>query len=1579
VANAGNVTINPGATIDVSAAGYGYAGSLSIQAQGTAATQGTATLDGTLKGDAKFNDLGGSFSLTAGILANNTSTTTSSPLPFLDFTGSFAVTLAQGDIRILAGTTLTSQQVTLTANGGSVVVGASTVAGGTGGIIDASGPSGGQIPLYGTGIASGCVTTGGVTIGAGAQLLARFAPDSPDDPASGNGTSNLVQHGGTITLGTTGAASGSLNATYGYENVASSGAITVAAAATLDVSGGPGGTVGPGGADISNTGGQVILRAAVLTDGTVNVHFNGTLVTNVDGNGSKGGGLVVDAYATWSTADSCTSAACAGQHFDGIIDPAGWFSYNNKMITRVAGHSSGDIFTPDPGSVYQPHVTFYQTTLKDFVHALNATADISGQLQIGSAMSAALPSSLVHMRPDIALVNPDAGTNGGSITVASNWNLGAGTFNVAKDKSVHFVPYYRTGAGEAGFLTLRAANNIAVGGTVLNSQGRKISVSATISDGFFETQDAFGGPSFATNADLVANSIANNPQFSGTGHHTVADRNTTAAASLMLLDALDPANNPYGRNDGSFSYDFVAGAAGISGTPSVDPNAVVPVASLSTTLAGNFTINGHTSYANRNGPSAAIAIPSLVRTGTGSITVTAAGNFELLDQATPGAIYTAGSAVTKPSGFSAPTVPAAYTQTPNGLVGTPTWAAGGGSVSIATGQSIVGIETPTDDGGGTHTGVPHGPTGQFWSDWYYHYGQSNGGATPFAGCIVACQTAAWVNYNTFFQGIGALGGGNISLTAGKDITAIGASLPETLVVSGGTSASSPPQATYFGGGNLTVKAAGNVNSSDFLVGRGTGLIIAGGAIQFDATLINAKNPSAGLMTREIDVSSSAVSAVSALPLLLAVQDGFITLSSRGPVTLGNIFDPASLPLDATVMTNQSAVPGEGNAVWSSLFTTFGPQSGVAITSTAGDVTALTVLSNGSTAGLFVHNDQAQINSSVSPSTTGQMLPATFNAVALSGSVTINPIEVSTTDVGNARLVPYPAAAGSDTGNMTILAAKDIDLGSISMPDLLTGATQFVGSNAADYTNYISPLGVPLPPLTQALHQMDSNPVVIAAGRDVIASGATVSLIKPAQIEAGRDIIGVDAGSGSVTFIGQNNNMGEITSIVTGRDLIGGNYALYGPGFFLLQAGRNMGPFEPSFVGTGVSVGGVAAIGNGTNAATAYNQRFDGRTYLPHQSADIYALFGVGPGINYEGAIDAYVKPDTAGTGGIDFLADIAANLGVSRDQAWTEFQSLPLVRQHLLVDRAFLNLLAQVVRDRNDSASPYFGNYRRAYLAIETLFPAAYGYTDNTKAIGNGAAPTVPTGSLYIAKSVLETQMGSDINIIGPGGGITVGSTARDVLAPVQEGILTLAGGTIRAFTDTDIQLNQSRVLTLQGGDISLFTANGSINAGEGPTTYVSDPPISIICDPSGYCGVDPAGAVSGAGIGALITLPGQKPSNVYLGAPRGTIDAGAAGIRVSGTLYVGALAVLNAYNVQLGSGGSFGFSAQGSTSAATVSSATTATTTQQNLAPNSTQTTGSVAQPSIIIVEVLGYGGGDSGGAQDQNDDEENRRRQQQ
>ncbi len=47
-------------------------------------------------------------------------------------------------------------------------------------------------------------------------------------------------------------------------------------------------------------------------------------------------------------------------------------------------------------------------------------------------------------------------------------------------------------------------------------------------------------------------------------------------------------------------------------------------------------------------------------------------------------------------------------------------------------------------------------------------------------------------------------------------------------------------------------------------------------------------------------------------------------------------------------------------------------------------------------------------------------------------------------------------------------------------------------------------------------------------------------------------------------------------------------------------------------------------------------------------------------------------------------------------------------------------------------------------------------------------------------------------------------------------------------------------------------------------------------------------------------TIPGALPGDINLLAPRGTVDAGAAGIRVSGNLNVAALHVLNADNIQV-------------------------------------------------------------------------------
>lgn len=191
-----------------------------------------------------------------------------------------------------------------------------------------------------------------------------------------------------------------------------------------------------------------------------------------------------------------------------------------------------------------------------------------------------------------------------------------------------------------------------------------------------------------------------------------------------------------------------------------------------------------------------------------------------------------------------------------------------------------------------------------------------------------------------------------------------------------------------------------------------------------------------------------------------------------------------------------------------------------------------------------------------------------------------------------------------------------------------------------------------------------------------------------------------------------------------------------------------------------------------------------------------------------------------------------------------------------------------------------------------------------------------------------------------------------------QQGIVTTSGGAIRIVTNDDILINQSRIVTAQGGDIDVFVANGDIDAGSGPKTLITSPVLSLICTVNGFCYVNPNGLVTGAGVAALVTLPGQdkNKSNVTLTAPRGIIDLGAAGLRAAGNVTLGALQILNAYNVQVG-GITLGLPTAVTVNTSALTAASNATVaTQQATAP----TANTNDHPSIIIVEVLGYGGGE-------------------
>jgi hypothetical protein len=300
--------------------------------------------------------------------------------------------------------------------------------------------------------------------------------------------------------------------------------------------------------------------------------------------------------------------------------------------------------------------------------------------------------------------------------------------------------------------------------------------------------------------------------------------------------------------------------------------------------------------------------------------------------------------------------------------------------------------------------------------------------------------------------------------------------------------------------------------------------------------------------------------------------------------------------------------------------------------------------------------------------------------------------------------------------------------------------------------------------------------------------------------------------------------------------------------------------------------------------------------------------------------------------------------------------------QQMFVDQVFFAELKSVALSQKDSA----GQYQTGYQMINTLFPASLGYTANALNGGsgaNGANQLVKTGDLNLLHGTIQSRLGGDISIFGPGGSILVGPLANEPntnLKLPDLGILSLGGGAINTFTDANVLVNSSRVLTTQGGDILMWSSNGDLDAGRGSKTTLSQPPLQVQFDANDYQTVDLAGFVSGAGIGTLQASKKVAKASIYLLAPRGKIDAGTAGIRVeTGDLFLGGAFLANTDNVKV-SGTTTGISVVSApnTSALTAGSNTAGAAAKSADAPTAS---GNRDRASVFLVEVVGYGGGDS------------------
>jgi filamentous hemagglutinin family protein len=993
----------------------------------------------------------------------------------------------------------------------------------------------------------------------------------------------------------------------------------------------------------------------------------------------------------------------------------------------------------------------------------------------------------------------------------------------------------------------------------------------------------------------------------------------------------------------------------------------------------------------------------VIRTGSGDITISAGRNVEWLNQFS--AIYTAGTRVADPTLGGAFDVPSLSQAGGTGALGAiqqnypALYSSAGGNVIIDAKENLQRLGAAV--------------TRELPNNWLYRRGYVNDagefGQTGFSTAIGS--TSWWIDFSNFFQGAGALGGGHVSLSAGKSITNIDAVAPTNGRVTKGTAAN-PLAANQslieLGGGDVTVRSGGNIDAGVYYVERGRGTLEAGGQITTNST----RSP--GLINTLTGVNTSGDSNTW-LPTTLFLGKASFDISARGDVLLGPVANAFLLP------------QGLGNSYWNkTYFSTYAADSSVTVASLGGQVTLRTgasvnnvftpllqawgaaqqVLRSNSSANFQPWLRLAETDVTPFSAAVGLMAPTlrvtSFSGdVSIAGNLTLAPAANGTIEVlakGSLNgLRPVGLTSPSPGSTFTAWAAATINLSdtdpssipSVSAPfayQNLVGTTEAT-STRADFLESIDKLfresggtlgDQAILETKQArhaaglLHRGDTTPARLYAGGGDI-SGLTFFSPKQSRIIASRDI-------SDVSFYLQHvSGIKDISIVAAGRDLLpynpnsisrvaanrtgniaissyktlsasalAGDLQIAGQGAFQVLAGRHLDLGAGSNLPDGTGAG-ITSIGNARNP------------YLAFEGADIIAGAGIGIATSLTNSslgFSKFIADFVLGPKSAAYLKEVSTDPNAPITAAG--FQALPVEEQHRLALEIFYLVLRDAGRDHNDPRSDGFGNYDAGKAAIAALFPGA-----------------AWSGDIRTQSRDIRTKNGGDIVLFAPGGGLALASNiVGSPLAP--PGIITDAGGNINIFTHTSIDLGISRIFTLRGGNEIIWSSIGDIAAGSSSKTVQAAPPTRVIIDPqSADVATDLAGLATGGGIGVLASVKGIPPGSVDLIAPEGTIDAGDAGIRATGNLNIAAAQVLNAGNISVGGttsgapASSIAAPSLGTISAANSSSAAAGTAAgSKTLAHNKPAAAGEDDVPSIITVELIGFGGGDG-----ENEEEERRR----
>jgi filamentous hemagglutinin family protein len=749
-----------------------------------------------------------------------------------------------------------------------------------------------------------------------------------------------------------------------------------------------------------------------------------------------------------------------------------------------------------------------------------------------------------------------------------------------------------------------------------------------------------------------------------------------------------------------------------------------------------------------------LAQGAIVRTGTGDLTLGAANDISFAANAS---VYTGGIA-------AAPTTTATRNVGATKVTYATSYADQGGSVWINAGRDI--SSTPL-------TSTP--------GDWQHR-------------SVAVNQPAAWgIDFVQFDWNAGALGGGDVSITAGRNAQNVSAAVSDSQRVAAGV-------VTDFGGGNLRVAAGNDIDSAYLYVARGTGDVIAGGA----------------LASSRVDGSNAPVGS------LLLAGDASYFVTARGDILLVGEAQASGIFAVPSTTGSLSAVP---------YYYQYGSDSLLRLASAGGDITIAGGVGYGSYLGTTGFNAGRDVFN---------VYPASLDLSAFAGDVDL----LSKIDL-------FP----SNSGNLSIYAGRDFNAGGQALSLLSLPSSALPSASAPSASGLIDPANVVHSPL--ATHVGDPLPVRIAAGRDI--SSLFLGSPKQVLITAGRDVSDLTL---SVEHTGGSDTSLVAAGRDFGYSQVGiGGINVFGPGTFELIAGRNVdfgfasgvsswgnlkNPALPATSGADLIVmAGAGAASDGEAIAPATAQDFINKIVAP--SADyqkqlttqVEGLTGQSD-LTFDEAASELETLDAARQ--LPFLQSVFFRELVAAGREANTTPASQFQRGYAAIDTLFPGS-----RPASGASNPHAGDISLAFSRIYTLDGGSISLLAPGGAVNVGLANPPPdlallginrkpsdlgivaarqgdvqifaSNDVLVNESRVFTLGGGNIAIWSTLGNIDAGRGAKTAIsAPPPVVIADSAGNVITDFSTAVAGSGIRTILTgdaTKAGDVDLIAPAGFVNAGD--------------------------------------------------------------------------------------------------------------------------------------------------------------------